>query len=238
MSVSGFESVSNFGFPDSRGTRAVAIALLALGLIGCRGRDDVSASGRLADAAASVASAEPSGADESSSADGAPLADESPVCSVGTDRPAVASMADESPTVAAPVRTLPTRRPRNKDELVTITFDDLKVNMKEDQLFEPWMATDRVRELDGQRVRIRGFLFPAIFQQKGIDKFPLVMDMECKFGPGGLAHHVILVEMVDGATTSYTIRPIAVTGRLTLAPWNGPDGNTWALYHIAGERVN
>jgi hypothetical protein len=152
------------------------------------------------------------------------------------ERPLLSAAESPAPD-AAPARILPTRRPRNRDEVVNITFDDLAVDMKEDQLFKPSMATDRVRQLDGQRVRIRGFLFPAIFQQTGIDKFPLVLNTECKFGPGGIAHHVILVEMVGGATTSYTMRPIAVTGRLTLKPWNGPDGNTWALYHIAGERV-
>jgi hypothetical protein len=162
---------------------------------------------------------------------------EVPACETApAGRPDLAAAEEPAPD-AAPARILPTRRPRNRDELVNITFDDLAVDMKEDQLFEPSMATDRVRQLDGQRVRIRGFLFPAIFQQTGIDKFPLVLNTECKFGPGGIAHHVILVEMIDGATTSYTIRPIAVTGRLTLKPWNGPDGNTWSLYHIAGERV-
>jgi hypothetical protein len=152
------------------------------------------------------------------------------------DSKAVADSESSAPAVAA--RSTLDRRARDKDQLRPITFDDLKVNIQADQLFEPWMATDRVRELDGQRVRIRGFFFPAIFQQTGIKSFPLVMNTDCKFGPGEQAHHVILVEMIDGASTSYTVRPIAVTGRLTLAPWTGPDGNTWALYHIAGERVD
>jgi len=211
---------------------AVAIITAVLGLVGCQVPVDPAVDGRISHENLPIKSVE-SPSSEETSATQEPLA-----CSVESDRRPVIAGADESSEVAAPTRNLPTRRPRDRDELVTITFDDLRVNMKEDQRFEPSMATDRVRELDGQRIRIRGFLFPAIFQQTGIDKFPLVLNTECKFGPGGLAHHVILVEMVDGATTSYTIRPVAVTGRLTLAPWNGPDGNTWTLYHIAGERVD
>jgi hypothetical protein len=201
-------------------------SIVVLALAGCRPPVDLPVADGATDHLAAVTSPDPASMNET------------PDCSVPSARDARPLMAEESVDTAAPARFLPTRRVRDRDQLVPITFDDLKVNMKEDQLFEPEMATDRVRELDGQRVRIRGFLFPAIFQQTGIDKFPLVMNTECKFGPGGLAHHVILVEMVGGATTSYTIRPIAVTGRLTLKPWNGPDGNTWSLYHIAGERVD
>jgi hypothetical protein len=203
-----------------------AALVVTVALSGCQPRDDSAATGKPTAVSSLVTSAEPVAAPEP------PICDSPPV------GPGVAVATEPLPEEAASERILPVRRPRNRDELVNITFDDLKVDMKEDQLFEPSMATDRVRELDGQRVRIRGFLFPAIFQQTGIDKFPLVLNTECKFGPGGIAHHVILVEMLDGATTSYTMRPIAVTGRLTLKPWNGPDGNTWALYHIAGERVD
>ncbi len=166
------------------------------------------------------------------------LGDYPPIAEDPADRDTKSLADKESSSPAVAARSAPNRRARDKDQLLTITFDDLKVNIQADQLFEASMATDRVRELDGQRVRIRGFLFPAIFQQTGIRSFPLVMNTDCKFGPGEQAHHVILVEMIDGASTSYTVRPIAVTGRLTLAPWTGPDGNTWALYHIAGERVD
>jgi hypothetical protein len=109
--------------------------------------------------------------------------------------------------------------------------------MPADAVFDESMLTDRIRQLDGRRVRIRGFIFPAVFQQKGITKFPLVMNTQCKFGPGGEAHCIIIVDMVEGVTADYTIRPIAVQGTLTVQPWNGPDGNTWALYHMTGEQV-
>ncbi len=128
--------------------------------------------------------------------------------------------------------------PGPDDKAVTITFDDLKLEMEKDAVFVPSLLTERVEQLDGRRVRIRGFLFPSVFQQTGITSFPLIKNLQCKFGPGGQAHHIVIVEMKPGLSTSFTVRPIAVEGILTLRPWNGPDGNTWALYHMVGEKVD
>jgi len=122
--------------------------------------------------------------------------------------------------------------------VIPITFDDLQLEMKEDSVFDPGLLTPRVKQLDGQRVRVRGFIFPAIFQQSGITRFPLVKNTQCKFGPGGVAHHIIVVDLQPGLSTSFTVRPIAVEGRLTVRPWNGPDGKTWTVYHMAGEKVD
>lgn len=142
-------------------------------------------------------------------------------------------------TTAVNIPVHPVQRPvdTEKNKLQLITFDDLKIDMPADTVFARSMLTDRVKQLEGARIRIRGFLFPASFKQTGITQFPLIMNMQCKFGPGGQAHHIILVELIDGASTDYTTRPIAVTGRLTVQPWAGPDGNTWALYHMSGEEV-
>jgi len=141
------------------------------------------------------------------------------------------------PDAGPPPRQRPLRK-LDPDELEIITFDDLKIDMQADQVFDPSMLTDRVRQLDGQRVRIRGFIFPAIFQQDDIKEFPLVMNTQCKFGPGGQAHCIILIQLVEGLTTSFTVRPIAVQGRLKLQPWTGPDGNTWSLYYMVGEKID
>jgi len=131
-----------------------------------------------------------------------------------------------------------TRRARAAGRAALITFDDLELKMGEDAVFDPALLTPRVKELDGQRVRIRGFIYPSVFQQTGITQFPLVKNTECKFGPGGIAHHVIVIELKSGVSTSFTVRPVAVEGVLTVRPWTGPDGNTWTVYHMAGEKVD
>lgn len=130
------------------------------------------------------------------------------------------------------------RKPRGDGRAILITFDDLELQMKEDAVFDPALLTPRVKELEGQRIRIRGFIYPSVFQQTGITQFPLVKNTECKFGPGGIAHHIIVVELKAGVSTAFTVRPIAVEGVLTVRPWTGPDGNTWTVYHMVGENVN
>ena len=121
---------------------------------------------------------------------------------------------------------------------IPITFDDLQLEMKEDAVFRPSLLTARVKQLDGQRVRIRGFIFPSVFQQTGITRFPLVKNTECKFGPGGVAHHIILVDLQPGLSTSFTVRPITVEGLLSVRPFDGPDGKTWTVYHMVGDMVD
>jgi hypothetical protein len=129
-------------------------------------------------------------------------------------------------------------KPRSDGRPISITFDDLALEMKEDSVFDPRLLTPRVKQLDGQRVCIRGFIYPSVMQQTGITRFPLVKNTECKFGPGGVAHHIIVVEMQPKVSTSFTVRPIAVEGVFTVRPWTGPDGMTWTIYHMVGEKVD
>jgi hypothetical protein len=126
----------------------------------------------------------------------------------------------------------------DRNRTYSITFDDLELEMKEDSVFDRSLLTDRVEQLLGHKVRIRGFIYPSIMQQTGITSFPLVKNTECKFGPGGVAHHIIVVDMHAGSSTSFTVRPIAVEGALSVRPWDGADGNTWAVYHMVGEKVD
>ena len=124
-----------------------------------------------------------------------------------------------------------------RDQMALITFDDLELKMEKDAVFDRSLLTDRVKELMGRKVRIRGFIYPSIMQQSGITEFPLVKNTQCKFGPGGIAHHLIVVKMQEGASAEFTVRPIAVEGLLSLRPLKGYDDNTWAIYHIVGEKV-
>jgi hypothetical protein len=146
------------------------------------------------------------------------------------------TVAQDPEIQTAPAEEQPPPR-RGNDQAILITFDDLKLEMEKDTVYDPAMLTERVKELDGRRVRIRGFIFPSVFQMTGITSFPLIKNLECKFGPGGQAHHIVLVEMKPGLSTDFTVRPIAVEGVLAVKPWTGPDNNTWALYHMVGEAV-
>jgi hypothetical protein len=125
---------------------------------------------------------------------------------------------------------------RDDGQPVEITFDDVNLRIQADVVFRPWMLTDRVKELDGRRVRIRGYMLPHE-RATGIRQFVLLRNKECKFGPGGQADHLVNVTLQDGVTTSYRHQVVQVQGVLKVNPFQGPDGNTWSIYDLAGERV-
>jgi hypothetical protein len=125
------------------------------------------------------------------------------------------------------------RPPRgDSGQVLEITFDDVNLGMKEDMVFRPWLITDRVKELDGRRVRIKGVLLPDATGE-GIKEFILLKNVECKFGPGGQADHLVNVKLKKDVTTSFTgDRPISVEGVFRVVPFQGPDGNTWKIYDL------
>ena len=94
-----------------------------------------------------------------------------------------------------------------------------------------------IEALDGQRMRIRGFILPTP-QKRGIKTFVLVRDnQECCFGPGAALYDCILVEMAPGKTIEFSIWPVAVEGTFSINEVIGPDGRHWAIYRIDGEAV-
>ncbi len=118
-----------------------------------------------------------------------------------------------------------------------VTFDDIKLELKKGDPYEPSLLTDDVKNLDGKPIRIRGYILPS-FQQSGIKQFILVRDnMECCFGPGALLHDCIVVEMIPPATADFTVRPVSVEGRFSIEELKGPDGNYLAIYHLDGKQV-
>jgi len=118
-----------------------------------------------------------------------------------------------------------------------ITFDTIKFEMKKGTPFKRKMLTKKINELDGKSITIRGYILPS-FQQNGITQFVLVRDnMECCFGPGAALFDCILVEMVKGKSTSFTVRPVSVTGKFTVSEFKDPDGKHLAIYRLAGEIV-
>lgn len=117
------------------------------------------------------------------------------------------------------------------------TFDDLRFDIEAGDPFERSMLTESIEALDGKPVRIRGFILPTP-QKRGIKQFVLVRDnQECCFGPGAALFDCILVEMDEGQTAEFTIRPVAVTGQFGIQEFVGPDGKHLAIYHIAGQSV-
>ena len=156
-----------------------------------------------------------------------------------TSDPQVAARPPDVRDAARPPATEPPRRPSGLPSSVKeVTFDDIKLDLKKGDLFNPALLTDKVKALAGSSIRIRGYILPS-FQQEGIKQFVLVRDnMECCFGPGALLHDCILVEMVPPATATFTVRPVSVEGTFSLHDVKDPvNGKYLAIYHLDGKQV-
>ena len=117
------------------------------------------------------------------------------------------------------------------------SFDDVKFEMEKGDPFTPSLLPADVASLDGQRIRIRGYILPS-FQQEGITQFVLVRDnMECCFGPGAALYDCIVVRMLPGKSTNFSVRPVAVSGTFHVEELIGPDGRHLAIYSMDGEAV-
>jgi hypothetical protein len=236
------------------GTQCLAAALVAgvvaalVGAVGC-GHESAASPGRAAQviraetpatvapvAVAPVeATAEPAVAPEA-----APpvAAGQPPTAESQTSEPA----AQESP--AAPVPPKPRgqrppadRGPARPGEAEKITFDDLNLGMREDMVFRPFLLTDRVRELDGKRLSIIGYMHGGVESRKNVKEFVLLKNTECKFGPGGQADHLAQVYLVPDAATAFTDKPVKVEATLKVQPYEGSDGNTWAIYRLEEAKI-
>ena len=149
--------------------------------------------------------------------------------------------AERSESKAAPAKAAETKesKPADAEPPATkdATFDDIKLELKKGDPFTKTALTDKVKKLDGKPIRIRGYILPS-FQQSGIKQFVLVRDnLECCFGPGAALFDAILVEMIGGATTEFSVRPVSVEGKFTVKELLGPDGKHLAIYHLDGKAV-
>jgi hypothetical protein len=123
-----------------------------------------------------------------------------------------------------------------KQEIERINFEDLNCNIQANLVFREWMLTPRAKELDGQRVRLAGYML-ADLRTEGIEEFVLLKNNECKFGPDGQADHLAMIVLDAGETAKFTDKAVDVIGTLHYKPFQGIDGNTWAIYEIEAEAV-
>jgi hypothetical protein len=122
----------------------------------------------------------------------------------------------------------------DKSRVKDISFDTIKFDIAKGAPFKRDMLTKEISALEGQLVRIRGYMLPS-FQQSGIKKFVLVRDnMECCFGPGAAIYDCVIIEMQGSSSASFSVRPMAVEGVFKVSEFKGPDGKHLAIYHIDG----
>jgi hypothetical protein len=142
------------------------------------------------------------------------------------------------PPATAGITAAPARAATPTGPVREITFDDIRLDMEKGSPFTSDLLPKRVTALEQERVRIRGYILPS-FQQAGLTQFVLVRDnQECCFGPGAALHDCVVVRMLPGRSTSFSIRPVAVAGRFRVEELRGPDGKHLAIYALDGEAVD
>ena len=93
----------------------------------------------------------------------------------------------------------------------SLTFDDVKLDMKNDDGYRPELLTDEVKALEGKTVSIKGFMNPS-FKADGITEFVLMRNNTCKFGRDA-PHHFVRVKLAKGQSVKFQITPLTVEGR-------------------------
>jgi len=109
-----------------------------------------------------------------------------------------------------------------------ISFDDLNLNMKIDVPFREDMLTEKVKEVVGKRVRLKGVMHGSLPNLKQVDQFILLRNKE--FRNWSPADTLVEVKMRTGESTKYTQNRLDVEGTLRIEPKTGDDGNTWSIY--------
>jgi hypothetical protein len=133
-----------------------------------------------------------------------------------------------------------TRPQSDPDAIIPVTYKDLDLkSLQPDSKFEDWMLTQRIRDLDGKRVRLTGYMHSgSLSATRNIRQFILLRDSEkdCPFGPGGRAHHATAVTL-SKPNASYTAEPITVEGRLHVQPFAAENGNTLYVYVLEAASI-
>ena len=95
-----------------------------------------------------------------------------------------------------------------------------------------------LKGLDGQRIRIRGFMYPT-FEAEGIERFVLARDNQiCCFGRDPKVYDLVQVDMRSGKTTNYipATRAFDVIGRFKIE-MVAEDGKPYGLYYIEDAEI-
>jgi hypothetical protein len=96
----------------------------------------------------------------------------------------------------------------------SLTFDDVKLDMKNEEKYRPELLTDKVKALAGKTVSIKGFMSPS-FKADDITEFVLMRNSSCKFGRDA-PHHFVRIKLAEGESVKFQITPLTVEGRFKI----------------------
>jgi len=117
-----------------------------------------------------------------------------------------------------------------------LTFDDLKFDIEVGDPFERELLSAEIEALDGKQITLGGFIRPS-YKQDGLKSFIFVRDnKECCFGPQAAIYDCVLVKLKKGTTTSWSVRPVRVSGTFYLKEYE-LDGLILAIFRMKDAKV-
>ncbi len=171
-------------------------------------------------------------------------APEVPEVGIATIRPDSAGVDDLPPVEPREIKLLISEKrllPEGDSNALRLTYDDIDLlkilNMEPvpndaDKHFPAWL-----NDLSGQRIRIRGFMYPT-FEATGLKAFTMARDNGiCCFVRQPKIYDIIGISLADGATTDYIEgKPFDVEGIFQIVP-EADDTELYQLYRIADAKV-
>lgn len=112
-----------------------------------------------------------------------------------------------------------------------VTFDDLKLGLTREKAYDASHLTEKVKQLDGKTIRIRGFIYPSVCERT-VSKFVLARDYDAD-----LMDAALLIELAPPATVDFVLHAIDVEGVFSLREYKTPEGEVYAIYHLDGKKV-
>ncbi|MBL8852149.1 MAG: hypothetical protein JNG89_20925, partial [Planctomycetaceae bacterium] len=112
---------------------------------------------------------------------------------------------------------IPEQTFRREGDALRVSYDDLDLlkvlNMEPVVKSAPELFPQWLKDLDGQRIRLRGYMRPGELSEN-IPFFVLARDTKaCCFGPNTKAYDIIPVIMREGVTTEYIhLQPFDIVG--------------------------
>lgn len=153
---------------------------------------------------------------------------------VTTDEPTVPRKIE----LLVPQKTFPSIK---GTDAVRVSYDDIDLikilNMDPVPVDAVDYFPEWLQQLDGQRIRIKGYMYPT-FKSEGLKRFVLTRDTgECCFGPNAFVYFLVQVRLTEGQETDYIHnKPFDVEGIFRIDP-EADDSGLFQLYRIEDAKM-
>lgn len=188
--------------------------------------------------------------EESTDAEETPAVDagKSPPATSDAKTPVDGAKATEKPPLGQVTILVPTKKFKKegpKKALRLESFDDIDLekvlNTKTLTVDLPNQMPDWLKDLNGKRIRVRGYMHPAsAFTSEGIKRFTFCRDTSaCCFGPDPTIYYLIQVTMKSGTSTEYVEREaFDVEGTFRIEPIvQERSGQIAEFYHLDDAQI-